>query len=90
LVLGKETARFMCKAFPGQFPSWEKIKTLKEFYASENTSALVDFEGEKILFLFVIHPSFNAVNRSRIWGLETGVPMEVQLLRKHIAGLAFM
>lgn len=68
LVLGKETAKFLTKAFPNQFTKWENIQTLKQFYASRDAVFNdIEFEGQKIKFLFVLHPSMSNTNRALIW-----------------------
>ena len=85
LVLGKETAKFVSKAFPGECSKWGAIKTLRNFYGEENNISLdVRFHEKKIHFLFVIHPSLNNANRSITWGKEEGKTKEQELLRKYI------
>ena len=81
LVLGKETAKFLTKAFPNEFTKWENIQTLKQFYA--NNDAVfndIEFEGEKIRFVFVLHPSMSNTNRALIWG--KGPKDELRILNK--------
>jgi hypothetical protein len=86
-VLGKETAKFMAKAFPASFFHWENISTLKEFYKKEDAVyANLEFEGKTIRFVFAIHPSLNGTNRSIIWGKEEGKTKEQELLKQVIAG----
>ena len=83
LVLGKETAKFLCKAFAGEFDKWQNINRLKSFYENEDSvSTTLNFEGGDITFVFVIHPSLNSTNRSRIWGKEIGKTYEQQILNK--------
>lgn len=86
LVLGKETAKFMAKAFPSSFFHWENIDTLKKLYEKEEAVfADLEFEGQSIRFVFAIHPSLNGTNRSIIWGKEEGKKKEVELLKKYTA-----
>jgi uracil-DNA glycosylase len=85
LVLGKETAKFVSKVFPEKCSKWATIQTFKSFYAdADNISIVFDFQGKKINFLFVIHPSLNNTNRSIIWGKEEGKWKEQELLRKYL------
>lgn len=86
LVLGKETAKFMAKAFPTSFFHWENIDTLKKLYEKEEAVfADLEFEGKPIRFVFAIHPSLNGTNRSIIWGKEEGKNKEIALLKKYTA-----
>ncbi|MDE3185005.1 MAG: hypothetical protein KGM16_16455 [Bacteroidota bacterium] len=88
LVLGKETAQFVANAFP-ECSKWSHIKTLKTFYENETTVfAEVTFDNRSIHFLFVIHPSLNIVNRSKIWGKEEGKEKEQKLLKKLLSGIS--
>lgn len=81
LVLGKETARFLTKAFPSQFSKWVNIQTLKKFYEKDNAIINdIEFEGRKIRFVFVIHPSMSNINRSLIWGKDS--KDEIRILRE--------
>lgn len=84
LVLGKETARFLCNAFPGCFPKWEKVKRVKNFYESDHLFTDLEFGGKTIHFVFVIHPCMNSVNRSRVFK-EKASGWEQELLKKFIA-----
>lgn len=85
LVLGKETAKFLCNAFPDAFEHWRNISTLKRFYQQEHhIAATLHFEDRDIVFLFVIHPSLNGTNRSLVWGKGTSRGREQDLLKKHI------
>ena len=81
LVLGKETAKFLTKAFPNEFIKWEHIQTLKQFYAEKDAVFNdIEFEGEKIRFVFVLHPSMSNTNRSLIWG--KGSTDEIRILNE--------
>ncbi|MBC7391495.1 MAG: DNA cytosine methyltransferase [Opitutaceae bacterium] len=81
IVLGKETAKFLTKAFPNKFTKWENIQTLKQFYANKDAVFNhIEFEGEKIRFVFVLHPSMSNTNRTLIWG--KGSKDEVRILNK--------
>ena len=85
LVLGKETAKFVANVFP-ECSKWADIKTLNSFYQEEKAiAAEVTFNNRNIHFLFVIHPSLNNVNRSKIWGKEDGKEKEQELLKKSLS-----
>ena len=81
LVLGKETAKFLTKAFPNEFTKWEDIQTLKQFYAEKDAVFNdIKFEGENIRFVFVLHPSMSNTNRALIWG--KGSTDEIRILNE--------
>ncbi len=85
LVLGKETAKFLCNAFPDAFEYWRNMSTLKLFYEQEqHIATTLHFEGRDIVFLFVIHPSLNGTNRSLVWGKGSSGGREQDLLKKYI------
>ena len=88
LVLGKETAKFLTKAFPKEFKKWENIPTLKQFYTNEN-AVFNDFafEGEKIRFVLVLHPSMSNINRVVIWGKNP--EEEIRILTDALKGELF-
>ena len=83
LVLGKETAKFLTKAFPNEFTKWENIQTLKQFYANRDAVFNdIEFEGEKIRFVFVLHSSMSNTNRAIIWG--EGSKDEIKILTEAV------
>lgn len=86
LVLGKETAKFVSKAFPDECSKWKNFPTLKKLYEDEdNISIEFNLDGKPIQFLFVIHPSLNNSNRSITWGKGKWEGKEQELLRKKLS-----
>ena len=86
LVLGKETAKFITKVFPGQFIAWEKLTTLKELYKDiNNVHIKYEFKFETIHFVFAIHPCLSGSNRSKIWGKGSGKAEEEKILKEIIS-----
>jgi uracil-DNA glycosylase len=84
LVLGKEPAKFLAEVFPETLGAWKEIGNLKDFYQQDQISYEVVFEGRKIQFVFVMHPSMSNSNRGIIWKGKDGREVETGLIRKRL------
>ncbi len=82
-VMGKEVAHFIANtSSPNEFPQWHTINRIADLY-DENYFRCIDYNGRKIKFIFMTHPSLANSNLSKRWGRDgKGYKKEIEYIRK--------
>ncbi len=81
ILLGFEPLKAIRKVFPKELAEWNNVKTTSEIVLSNDKQVIVaNINNKNVKVAFVIHPSMNATNRSRIFGKGKG-SIEIEKLK---------